>query len=74
MRANVIVADIAIILGAYSNMENNDNENYEVIGRENEEKKEEENKTNDDDMIEDQMIIREKVFDIIKGVLKSMVQ
>ena len=66
MRANVIVADIAIILGAYSNMENNDNENYEVIGRENEEKKEEENKTNDDDMIEDQRVL------YIYGAIKKL--
>ena len=34
MRANIMTADIAIILGAYSNMDN-DNDNYEIIGREN---------------------------------------
>ena len=62
MRANIMTADIAIILGAYSNMDNNDNENYEIIGRENEEKnedkKDDENNANDnDDLMEDSRVL-----------------
>jgi hypothetical protein len=51
MRANIITADIAIILGNYSNLENNENDNYEIIGKGNEknnEEKKEENKNNEE--------------------------
>ena len=68
MRANIMTADIAIILGAYSNMDN-DNDNYEIIGRENdeksEEKKEESNANDGDDLIEDA-----KVLYIYKSIKK----
>ena len=62
MRANIITADIAIILGDYPNMDNSDNDNYEIIGRENEEqneeKKEDENNANDsDDLMEDSRVL-----------------
>ena len=61
MRANIITADIAIILGNYSNIESNDNETYEIIGRENEmkDKENEENKSSNDndDLMEDCKVV-----------------
>ena len=62
MRANIMTAEIAVILGANSNVEYNENENYEIIGKENEEKteekKEDENNTNDnDDLMEDSRVL-----------------
>ena len=62
MRANIMTAEIAVILGANSNIENNENENNEIIGKENEEKNEEkkddENNINDnDDLMEDSRVL-----------------
>ena len=71
MRANIMTAYIAIILGAYSNIDNNDNENLEIIGKDNEEineetKEEENNNDNDNDgLMEDS-----KVLYIYKAIKK----
>ena len=71
MRANIMTAYIAIILGGYSKYDNNDNKNLEIIGRDNEEineetKGEEENINNDnDDLMEDS-----KVLYIYKAIKK----
>jgi Trk K+ transport system NAD-binding subunit len=75
MRANIITADIAIILGDYPNMDNSDNDNYEIIGRENEEqneeKKEDENNANDsDDLMEDSRVLY--VYKSIKKLNSSI--
>ena len=74
MRANIMTADIAIILGAYSNMDNNDNENYEIIGRENEEKnddkKEDDNNNENDDLMEDSRVLY--IYKSIKKLNSSM--
>ena len=75
MRANIITADIAIILGNYSNLENNENDNYEIIGKENEinneEKKEENKSSNDnDDLMEDCKVLY--IYKAIKRLNSSI--
>ena len=75
MRANIITADIAIILGNYSNLEKNENDNYEIIGKENEinneEKKEENKSSNDnDDLMEDCKVLY--IYKAIKRLNSSI--
>ena len=74
MRANIMTADIAIILGNYSNIDNNDNEACEIIGQDNEkkEKEKEENKNpNDhDDLMEDCKVVY--IYKAIKRLNSSI--
>ena len=74
MRANIMTADIAIILGNYSNIDNNDNESYEIIGQENEikdkEKDENKNQNDHDDLMEDCKVVY--IYKAIKRLNSSI--